>query len=120
MILGLAYISGRLEHSVSFTYLILDWSPKNIRSSLGLRRTYLEKACMDPRRYEVLFNFADDSWAEIFSGTKVQCVNYLAEEMAGKRRSGHSQEYCLKHRGLFTIQVWKEDRLFGEGLYGVP
>jgi len=80
---------------------------------------------MDPKlRYQVLFyiNDADDSWSGIFFGTKAQCVNYLAAEMAGKRRSGHSQEYCLKHRGLFTIQpqAWDKSQLFGEGLYGVP
>jgi len=80
---------------------------------------------MDPKlRFQVLFykNDDDDSWTGVFFGTKAQCVNYLAAELAGKRRSGHSQEYCLKHRGLFTIQAHDpmKGKLFGEGLYGVP
>jgi len=80
---------------------------------------------MAPRlRYEVLFNGAAalpaDAWARVYSGTKVECVNYLTKELDVKRQSGHNSQYCLAHRKLFKILAWNEENnLFGEGLYGV-
>ena len=55
--------------------------------------------------YEVLYNFADDSWTGVYFGkTRAQCELYLSNIRLEPEK--------------YKIRSWFEEDLFGEGQYG--
>lgn len=64
--------------------------------------------------YEVLYNFADDCWTGVYSGTREECELYLLDIVVPG--GGKLSLSIQKHK--YKIKAWNENMLFGEGLYG--